>query len=106
MRETALIVYCTVPDEASARDIARLLISKKLAACCNIIPGIRSVYYWDEKLEESAEHLLLIKTLARRYEQLEKEIKMIHPYTVPEIIATPLENVSQAYLDWIIENVE
>ena len=105
MKETALLVYCTLPDEASARNIARLVVSKHLAACCNIIPGVRSLYNWEGKLEETAEHLLLIKTLAKRYEQLEKEIKMIHPYTVPEIIATPLENASQAYLDWIIENV-
>ena len=106
MKESALLVYCTVPDISSAKNIAHLLVSKKLAACCNIVSNISSLYRWQGNIEEANEYLLLIKTISRRYEQLEKEIKMVHPYSVPEIIAAPIENASQAYVDWIIENVE
>jgi len=106
MKETALLVYCTVPDVSSAKNIAQLVVSRKLAACCNIISQVESVYRWEGKVEEAKELLLLIKTTEKRYEQLEKEIKMVHPYTVPEIIAIPIGQASQAYLDWMIENVE
>ena len=106
MKESALIVYCTVPDASTATNIAQLIVSRKLAACCNIISNIRSVYRWEGKIEEATEHLLIIKTTSKHYEQLEKEIKMIHPYSVPEIISTPVGFASRAYLDWIIENVE
>ena len=103
MKEQVLLVYCAVPNTEEAKSIARLLINKKLAACCNVIPGLISIYRWEGKLEEENEVLLFIKTSSKKYEQLEKEIKMIHSYSVPEIIATPVVNASQAYLDWILE---
>ena len=86
-----------------ARSISRLLINRKLAACCNVIPGLVSIFRWDGKMNEEDEVLLLIKTSLKKYDQVEKEIKMIHSYTVPEIIATPVVQASQAYLDWIFE---
>jgi len=98
-----IVLYCTVPNADEAKSIARLLINKKLAACCNVIPGLISIYRWKGKMEEENEVLLYIKTSSKKYEQLEKEIKMIHSYSVPEIIAIPVANASQAYLDWIIE---
>ena len=103
MKELALLVYCTVPNAEEAKSIARLLINKKLAACCNVVPGLISLYLWQGKLAEEKEVLLLIKTSPKKYNQLEKEIKMLHSYSVPEIIATPVVNASQAYLDWINE---
>jgi periplasmic divalent cation tolerance protein len=106
MKESPLLVYCTVPDISSAKNIAGLIVSKRLAACCNIVTKLESIYRWEGKINSATEYLLLIKTTVKRYEQLEKEIKMIHPYTVPEIIATQIKYASQAYLDWIIENVE
>ncbi len=105
MKEQVFVVYCTVPNADEAKSIARLLINKKLAACCNVIPGLISIYRWKGKMEEENEVLLFIKTSAKKYEQLEKEIKMIHSYSVPEIIAIPVVNASQAYLDWIIEMI-
>ena len=105
MKEQVLLVYCTVPNADEAKSIARLLINKKLAACCNVIPGLISIYRWKGKMKEENEVLLYIKTSSRKYEQLEKEIKMIHSYSVPEIIAIPVVNASQAYLDWIIEMI-
>ena len=104
MKEQALLVYCTVSDKDEAISISRLLVEKKLAACCNIIPGLVSIYRWNDSIEEADEVLLLIKTSLKKYEHLEKEIKMIHSYSVPEIIAVPITEASTAYLDWIIKN--
>ena len=104
MKETILLVYCTVANQDEAKSIANILIEKKLAACCNIMPSIHSIYCWNEgEVEESEESLMMIKTTQKRYDQLEKEIKMIHSYSVPEIIATKLETGSSAYIDWINE---
>jgi len=106
MKESILLVYCTVANQDEAKAIARTLIEKKVAACCNIVPSINSIYCWKGEVEESEESLMLIKTTHKKYEQLEKEIKMIHSYSVPEIIATKLETGSSAYIDWIIECVD
>ena len=106
MIETILIVLCAVPDNEEAKLIARTLLKKKLAACCNIIPAVQSVYYWEGDIKESDESMLVIKTTQKSYEQLEKEIKMIHSYSVPEIVATKIETGSPAYIDWILESVD
>lgn len=106
MNESLLIVYCTTADEKEAKSIARVLVEKQLAACCNIIPSISSVYCWNGELKEAGEALLLIKTTHKLYEHLEKEIKMIHSYSVPEIIATSVTTGSAAYFDWIFECLE
>jgi periplasmic divalent cation tolerance protein len=104
MKEQAILIFCTVPDNNEAKSIARLLIEKKLAACCSIMPNLVSIFSWDDAIEEANELLLLIKTSQKKYEQVEKEIKMVHSYSVPEIIATPITEASQAYLDWIFKN--
>ena len=106
MRESILLVLSTAPGEDEAKKIARTLIEKKLAACCNIINKVRSVYLWQDSIKETEEYLLLIKTTQKNYDQLEKEIKMIHSYSVPEIIATKIESGSSAYVDWIVESTE
>ena len=104
MKEHAVIIFCTVPGNDQAKSIARLLIEKKLAACCDIIPGVVSIYNWNDAIQEEKEYLLLIKTSQKKYEQVEKEIKMVHSYSVPEIIATSITEASQAYLDWMFKN--
>ncbi len=74
-----------------------------MAACVNILPGIRSVYRWQGKLESAQEILLLIKSHSQAYPALEQLIQRLHPYELPEIIAVPVENGLPAYLDWISE---
>ena len=86
--------------------IASTLVEKQLAACCNIIPSITSIYCWEGEVKESKEAMLIIKTSEKMYEQLEKEIKMIHSYSVPEIVASQLITGSTAYFDWIFECLE
>jgi periplasmic divalent cation tolerance protein len=105
MKEKILLVFCTVASENDAKHISHVLLVKKLAACCTFIPGATSLYNWQGREEESREILLLIKTTQKKYNQLEKEIQMLHSYEVPEIIAVNIEAASPAYVDWLIENV-
>lgn len=100
----ALLVMTTLPDQISAEQLAERLLSKKLAACINILPAMSSLYLWKEKLEHGKEHLLLIKTSRERYEALESEIHGQHPYELPEIIGIPVITGLGAYIDWIEEN--
>ena len=104
MEELAIIVFCTFPNLEEAKSIAPVLVEKKLAACCSILPRILSYYTWDSKLKESEEILMMIKTSRKCYDKLEKQIKMLHSYSVPEIISVDVNHGSKAYLDWIFES--
>ncbi|MBT9099439.1 divalent-cation tolerance protein CutA [Methylovulum psychrotolerans] len=95
------LILCTCPDKATAKKLAHLLVSKKLAACVNIIPGITSVYSWEEQIESVTEQLLLIKTSTGHYAAIETLLFKYHPYELPEIIAVPIERGLPEYLDWI-----
>jgi periplasmic divalent cation tolerance protein len=97
----ALVVLCTCPDESVALRIAESLVTERLAACVNRLPGIRSTYRWQDRIQDEPEVLLIIKTLADRYPALELRLKALHPYEVPEIIAVPVVAGSAAYLAWI-----
>jgi len=95
------IIFCTCPDKATAKKLAQLLVSSNLAACVNILPGITSVYTWDDKIETAQEHLLLIKSSHTRYQAIETLLFKHHPYEVPEIIAVPIERGLPEYLEWM-----
>jgi periplasmic divalent cation tolerance protein len=95
------IILCTCPDKDTAEKIARLLITGKVAACVNILPGITSIYLWQEQIESAQEHLLLIKANKSCYQAIEKTISGHHPYEIPEIIAVPIDNGLPEYLQWI-----
>lgn len=94
-------VLSTVSGIKKARILAGLLISKRLAACVQILPGLESHYRWRGKKETSKEVLLFIKTQASNYKKLEKTLLENHPYEVPEIICLPIIKGSRSYLDWI-----
>jgi len=104
MENQGFIVYCTFSTTEEAKKIASVLVTKKLAACCSVIPKITSYYVWDSQLEESEEVLMIIKTQKKNYDQLEKEIKMLHSYSVPEIVGFKIEKGSNAYMDWLFES--
>lgn len=104
MEGTFYILYCTTPDQKTAGQIADVLVGDKLAACCNIIPGISSVYAWQGKVQKDSECLMLIKTVKSRIEQIKEKITALHPYDVPEIIATPIAAGNTPYLKWIEES--
>ncbi len=100
------VVFCTVPNFKVAREIARSIVSDKLAACCNIIPGLTSVYNWKNEMQEDSELLLMIKTKESAILKLTKKIKEMHPYEVPEIITLDFNQGSTEYLNWVNENVK
>lgn len=99
-----IIVYITVPSPEEGERIAMALVEKRLAACVSIIPDIRSIYRWQGKICDERELLLTAKSAASMFERLEKEVKAIHSYKVPEIVAVPIVAGSVEYLDWIDEN--
>ncbi len=98
-------VLSTVPDIKKARQLAGLLVSRRLAACVQILPGLEAHYRWRGKKETSREVLLLIKTKISVYKKLEKVVLQNHPYEVPEVICLPIAKGSKAYLDWLGEEV-
>ena len=95
------LIFCTCPDAVTADQLARALITEKLAACVNIVPGVISVYEWQGQIETAQEHLLLIKSHQDRFATIESTLKNLHPYQLPEIIAVSIENGSVDYLKWI-----
>jgi periplasmic divalent cation tolerance protein len=96
-----LLVLTNCPDEESANAIALALVEERLAACVNILPRVQSIYRWEGAVESATEIPLLIKATAANYSALETAIRDRHPYTVPEIIALPVERGLSAYLDWV-----
>ena len=101
----ALVVLTTVSSNEEAETLARRIVSEKLAACVQIMPRMTSVYLWEGEVRSEAEHLLVIKTLPRKYDELEAFIKSNHSYSVPEIVAIAAENVSEQYLDWMTKSI-
>jgi periplasmic divalent cation tolerance protein len=98
------IIFCTVPQGDTGRKIAGELINKQLAACVNTVPGIQSCYSWKGKVCNDSESLLIIKTRTALTETVISEIRSIHPYDVPEIIAVDIMNGLAEYLAWIGES--
>ncbi len=94
----------TVPDRDTARKIADDIVRAKLCACANIIPGLESIYWWQGKVETSAEIMLLIKTQQSRVEALDARIRELHPYAVYEFITLPLLYGNADYLSWLKES--
>lgn len=95
------IVYITVPDAETGAGIARALVGESLAACVNVLPGVRSIYRWEGAVEEAGEALLIVKTVAGRLEALGRRVRDLHPYDLPEILAVAAAGGLEAYLDWI-----
>lgn len=99
--ERPLLVLVTTPTPEKAAELARTLVSERLAACGNVVPGLRSIYRWQGAVQDEPEALLLLKTTAARFEQLRDRVLALHPYQVPEVVAVAIEAGSRAYLDWI-----
>ena len=97
----AILVLTTLPASGVAADLARTLVGEKLAACANLIPGLRSIYRWQSKVQDDNEVLVLLKTQKPLYERLKARILELHPYELPEVIAIDVAQGHQAYLDWI-----
>ena len=101
-----IIVFVTCESKEQAEEIAQAVVTDRLAACVNVLPGVRSCYVWEGQLTWSDEVLLLIKTTRARFDPLQHRVKALHSYSVPEIVATPIEEGSQPYMDWIDASVQ
>jgi periplasmic divalent cation tolerance protein len=100
-----VVVLSTVGTAEDAARIARALVERRLAACVNVLPGVRSFYRWKGAAEEDEERLLVIKTRRDRFEALREALVALHPYELPEAIVLPIEAGHAPYLAWIDESV-
>lgn len=101
----ALLVLTTVAASYDAEALARTLVEQRLAACVNILPGIRSVYRWKDSIEVDSEQLLIIKTARERLEELRATIRELHPYEVPEFVVIGINQLSEEYRSWLLASV-
>ena len=99
------MVMITAPDAKTGENIARVLLEEKLAACVNIVGGVKSMYWWDGQIERADECLLMVKTAARHVERIAGRTKKLHPYKLPEIISVEITHGSADYLGWIDSSV-
>lgn len=97
-----LLVMTTITDIEKGKLLARQIVEQQLVACCNIVPGVTSIYRWKGELQEDQECLLVMKTTEIRYIQLSEFILQQHPYETPELIASPITQSTQEYLSWVI----
>jgi periplasmic divalent cation tolerance protein len=95
------VVLTTLPDAEAGERLARTLVEERLAACVNLLPGVRSIYRWQGQLEEAGEVLLVVKTRADRCAALAARIQALHPYELPEVLELAASGGSEAYLDWV-----
>jgi periplasmic divalent cation tolerance protein len=103
MEEEPIVVLCTAPDADVGARLARGLVEANLAACVNVVPGLRSIYVWKGNVHDEPEVQLLIKTRRGRFEALDAWIRKNHPYEVPELLALTVAAGSEKYLAWLGE---
>jgi len=106
MTDEAIVVLTTAGSEEQAEEIASALVSECLAACVNVVPGIRSVYKWKGKIEKDREVLVLVKTTAGRFEAVRRRIRELHSYELPEAIALPVVDADPDVLAWLLSCVQ
>lgn len=100
-----LLLLSTAGSLEEASKIADHLVSRRLVACVNIVPAIQSVYWWNNQIQRENEVLMVMKTKAARLPDIEKEIRAIHSYEVPELLAMPIHQGLAQYLKWVDESV-
>ena len=100
-----IVVYVTAPEN-EAVDLATTLVEERLVACVNIVPGLRSIYWWQGRMEDEPEVLCVMKTRGNLFEPLRDRVRELHSYEVEEIIALPILAGNLPYLDWIKENTK
>jgi periplasmic divalent cation tolerance protein len=98
-----ILVYCSCPDAARADTIAAALVEERLVACVTALPGARSTYRWQGRVEQAQEVLLMIKTARERLDALTTRIRALHPYELPEVIAVEAAGGLAPYLQWVTE---
>jgi len=105
INERAVVVLMTAGSRVEALQLAEMLVERCLAACVQILPEMTSIYRWQGSIQRDAEFLLLAKTTAARFHELEQTVRANHSYETPEIIAVPAREISAPYFSWLIESV-
>ena len=100
-----IVVFTACESSEEAKKLARHLVETRVAACVNIIPGAFSVFRWEGKVDEASEWLLIVKTTRARLDDLKVELRRIHSYSVPEVVAVPIVDGSEDYLEWVDREV-
>lgn len=102
MTDEVIVVLCTCPEGDVASTVSRTLVDERLAACVNIVAGVQSIYRWGDQIQDDSEALLIIKAARSRYAELEARLTELHPFEIPEILALPVSDGLNKYLDWVI----
>ena len=97
------ICLTTCSGESTAQRLARLLVDRRLAACVNILPRVRSIYRWQDRVEEDNEAMMLIKTVEERVDEITAWLEQEHPYALPEVVALPVTAGLSGYLKWVAD---
>lgn len=100
----ALVCFCTCPNPEVAARLARAFVAARHAACVNVLPGLTSVYRWQDQVEQADETLLVIKTTRDAYPGLQAALREQHPYELPELVAVPVDSGLPEYLTWLIDS--
>lgn len=98
------LVFCTCPNQNIAETIANKLVEQRLAACVNILPVVQSIYHWENKIVHDNEVMLIIKSMQHCFAELTQIIQSLHPYSIPEIISSPIQQGTALYLNWLSDN--
>ena len=101
----AIVVFMTASGADEARRIAQQLVESQLAACVQLLPEIESLYRWNGEVQREKEVLILVKTTADNFAELEQSVRAVHSYETPEIVAVRISDVSEPYRTWLNENV-
>jgi periplasmic divalent cation tolerance protein len=104
VNEEFVIAFSTFPNGETAQKIARNLVENAVVACANLVPSVESIYFWQEKVETTAEVLAVFKMTAARYSEFESRLRQLHPYDVPEIVRLNIVEGNPDYLRWIEES--
>ena len=100
-----VVILVTAKDKKEAEKISRYLLEKKLVACVNVLPGIQSMFWWEGKIDQSAETLLIIKSKRKLFKEIVSAVRAVHSYSVPEIIALPIVEGHHDYLKWVYDSL-
>ncbi|MFH1190180.1 MAG: divalent-cation tolerance protein CutA [Candidatus Omnitrophota bacterium] len=105
MKNKYVIIFVTCSSRREADSIAAALLNKRLVACANVITGIGSKFWWNGRIDKARETLVMLKTAGNRFRAVEKEVKKLHSYDIPEIIAVPIARLSEDYRSWIDNSI-
>ncbi len=106
MTHELIVVITTTEKQEDAEKIAKDLVKERVCACAQVFGPIKSWYWWKGKVESSIEWQIKLKTTSEKYEEVEKALKAIHPYDIPQIVALPVVDAFKAYSDWIVDNLD